>query len=163
MIRNRVENMEPHRYYVTWRESVYSLAVVLGVPLLLILTYLASSWMIPGNPRLAEMIVRLTSVLKTVGVAIIAFFFWNFMNSWTKPKLSICPHFLIMGYFEPYIILWDEIYSVRISGSNLRVQLERDSRRITRKESIKYVKKKEDLIQRIKELCEEYQIDFSQK
>jgi hypothetical protein len=154
--------MEIHRYYVRRRESVYNLIAAIGIALLYLLIYSIGSWMIPRNQPVAEIIIYFSSFFKILGAVLGAFFLWNCFNSRINPKFSVCSHFLIMGYFDARILPWNEINFIRISGDYIRVQSTKDTKQIINKRSIKYVEKKEDLIQRIKEYCDIFQIDFSQ-
>lgn len=155
--------MEFHMYYVKRRESIYILAAGLALILFNILVEEIGHWMTPRDLDLAEIIIKLSSFLRIFGVGLGSIFlFWCF-ESRIRPKVSVCSHFLIMGIFGTKIIPWNDIQSVHIVGNRLRVQYRSNSGKITRKESIKHVLNKEDLVGEIREYCRKHGIEGTQQ
>lgn len=154
--------MEIHRYYVSEKETVYNVVVVVVILFLYFLTYPVSSWIIQKDFYFSR-ILTLFPVVRIFAIILAAFVLRSCFDSRVNPTVSVCSHFLIIGYSNTLTIPWDEIHSVLVTEDNIKIQFRIDSKKGTRKESIKHVINKRDLIQKIKDYCSEYHIDFSQE
>ncbi len=152
--------MEFHRYYTTKRESIYYLVAAIGFILLYFFIHYLGSWMILRNLHLARWILKFSPLFEILVVILAAFSLLECFDTRVKPKFLVCSHFLIMGASGVTTIPWNEICSVQIINGKIRVQFEVGSKKSTRKESIKYVMNKDELVEKIKGYCNKYQIEF---
>ncbi|MBU7012944.1 MAG: hypothetical protein HXS46_19860 [Theionarchaea archaeon] len=153
--------MEIDRYYVKTRESIYNLAAAVGLIVSFFLVDYIGSWMLLRDFQLGRIILKVSSPLQILVIVVAAFFLLECFDSRVKPKFSLCPHFLIMGTSNALTISWEEIHRIRIFKEKISVQFEINSRKATRKESIKHVINKEDLVEKIKQYSSKYEIEFS--
>lgn len=155
--------MEIHKYYVAGKETIYNLVIASVMILLYLLIYNIGSWIVLKDVHLAREIIELSPLLGIFAMILGAFSLRRCFDSRVKPKFSICSHFLIIGYSDAITIPWDEIHFISVEQDKIKIKFKIGSRIVTRKETIKHVINKEDLIEKISNYCKKYQKDFLQE